>query len=109
MDYVVGPGDTFNVQLYGTDNQRYKLTVARDGRVNFPKLGPIAVGGMSFDAARDLIEQRGHRGVIGAGSWPEPAGRWWRWCQSLGPSSWSFAGSTQANAPDRGGSSPRHL
>jgi len=56
---------------------------------------------------RDLIEQRGDRGVIGAGPWPEPAGRWWRWCQSLGPSSWSFAGSTQANASDRGGLPPR--
>ena len=42
---------------------------------------------------RDLIEQRGDRGVIGAGPWPEPAGQWWRWCQSLGPSSRSFAGS----------------
>jgi hypothetical protein len=27
---------------------------------------------------RDLIEQRGDRGVIGAGPWPEPAGQWWR-------------------------------
>jgi hypothetical protein len=34
---------------------------------------------------RDLIEQRGDRGVIDAGPWPEPAGRW-RWCQSFGPS-----------------------
>src|SRR5215468_1513681 len=42
---------------------------------------------------RDLIEQRGDRGVIGAGPWPEPAGQWWRWCQSLGPSSRSLAGS----------------
>jgi hypothetical protein len=42
---------------------------------------------------RDLIEQRGDRGVIGAGPWPEPAGQWWRTCQSLGPSSRSFAGS----------------
>jgi hypothetical protein len=58
---------------------------------------------------RDLIEQRGDRGVIGAGPWPEPAGQWRRWCQSLGPSSRSFAGSTQAHASDRGGLSPRHL
>ncbi len=31
---------------------------------------------------RDLIEQRGDRGVIGAGPWPEPARPWWRSCQS---------------------------
>src|SRR3954447_10081803 len=41
---------------------------------------------------RDLIEQRGDRGVIGAGPWPEPAGQWWTWCQSLGSSSRRFAG-----------------
>src|SRR6187397_1639353 len=34
---------------------------------------------------RDLIEQRGDRRVIGAGSWPEPAGQWWRSCQSHPP------------------------
>jgi hypothetical protein len=42
---------------------------------------------------RDLIEQRGYRGLIGASPWPEPAGQWWRWWQCLGPSSLSFAGS----------------
>src|SRR6185295_19308682 len=42
---------------------------------------------------RDLIEQRGNRRVIGAGSWPEPAGKWWTWCQSVHPSSRGFAGS----------------
>src|SRR5690242_2669597 len=47
---------------------------------------------------RDLIEQRSDRGVTGAGSWSEPTGQWWRWCQSLGPSSRNFAG----NIPSAG-------
>src|SRR5215470_1486344 len=53
----------------------------------------IAADVLPRPGRRDLIEQRGDRGVIGAGPWPEPAGQWWRWCQSLGPSSRSFAGS----------------
>ncbi len=66
IDYIVGPGDTLNIQLYGNDSARYILTVDRDGRVNFPKLGPITVSGMSFDAARGAIEQRVRHQLIGA-------------------------------------------
>jgi protein involved in polysaccharide export with SLBB domain len=65
MDYVVGPGDTLNVQLYGTAPALYTLTVGRDGRVNFPKLGPIAVSGLSFDAARELIQRHVAQEMIG--------------------------------------------
>jgi polysaccharide export outer membrane protein len=66
LDYVVGPGDTMNVQLYGKEPATYALTVGRDGRVNFPKLGPILVSGMSFDAARAVIEHRVAQQLIGS-------------------------------------------
>ena len=66
MDYVVGPGDTLNVQLYGNEPASYELTVGRDGRVNFPKLGPIMVSGMSFDRARAAMEERVQQQLIGS-------------------------------------------
>jgi polysaccharide biosynthesis/export protein len=65
VDYIVGPGDRMVIQLYGNEPSRYELAVGRDGRVNFPKLGPIMVSGMSFDAARDAIEQRVAKQMIG--------------------------------------------
>ena len=65
IDYVVGPGDTLNIQLFGNESSKYELTVERDGRVNFPKLGPILVSGMTFDAARETIEQRVAKQLIG--------------------------------------------
>ena len=64
-DYVIGPGDTFSILLYGIETGTYTLTVQRDGRINFPKLGPVNVSGMSFDAARALIEQRVSQQLIG--------------------------------------------
>lgn len=64
-DYVVGPGDTFNLQLFGNESSKYELTVERDGRINFPKLGPINVSGMTFDEARETIEQRVSKQMIG--------------------------------------------
>jgi protein involved in polysaccharide export with SLBB domain len=66
MDYVVGAGDTLNLQLYGNESANYTLTVERDGRINFPKLGPIEVAGLTFDSVRDLIEHRVQQQLIGA-------------------------------------------
>jgi polysaccharide biosynthesis/export protein len=64
-DYVVGPGDTLQVQLYGNEPAIYELTVQRDGRINFPKLGPIMVSNMNFDAARAAIEHRVSAQLLG--------------------------------------------
>ncbi|HUY83570.1 MAG TPA: SLBB domain-containing protein, partial [Steroidobacteraceae bacterium] len=63
--YVIGPGDSLDVQLYGNEPANYVLQVQRDGRINFPKLGPIMVSGMSFDAARATIERRVAQQLIG--------------------------------------------
>src|ERR1700683_4999937 len=65
VDYIVGPGDQLEIQLYGNEPQSYELTVERDGRINFPKLGPIMVSGMTFDAARTVIEQHVSKQLIG--------------------------------------------
>ncbi|MGA2399132.1 MAG: SLBB domain-containing protein [Steroidobacteraceae bacterium] len=66
VDYIVGPGDTLDIQLYGNDQKSYELTVERDGRIYFPKLGPIMVSGMTFDNAREVIEQRVGKQLIGS-------------------------------------------
>lgn len=57
-DYVVGPGDQLQVQLYGTQNRTLKLVVSRDGTINFPEIGPVHVAGQTFNHVRDAIEGR---------------------------------------------------
>jgi polysaccharide biosynthesis/export protein len=64
-EYVVGPGDTLQVQLIGNTKGRYGLVVGRDGRINFPELGPIAVAGLRFDEVRNLLETRVSEQMIG--------------------------------------------
>lgn len=64
-DYIVGPGDTLDIQLYGNEPASYKLTVERDGRVNFPRLGPIGVSGLNFLDARSAIEARVNQQLVG--------------------------------------------
>lgn len=64
-DFVLGPGDVIQVQLYGKENQEYTLAVNRDGVLNFPGLGSIAVAGLSFDAVKADIKSRVGRQLIG--------------------------------------------
>jgi protein involved in polysaccharide export with SLBB domain len=64
-DYVVGPGDQFQVQLYGTQSRNFILEVGRDGRVSLPEIGPLNVGGQRFTQAKDLIEARVARQIVG--------------------------------------------
>lgn len=64
--YVIGFGDRLNVQLYGgNQNRTHRLTVNRDGTISFPELGPIPVGGLTFNAARERIEERVAQQMIG--------------------------------------------
>jgi polysaccharide biosynthesis/export protein len=64
-DYIVGAGDQLIVQLFGSTNRTLRLVVARDGRVAFPELGPINVGGRTFARVAEDIEQRVARQLIG--------------------------------------------
>jgi polysaccharide export outer membrane protein len=64
-DYLVGPGDELDVQLYGNQNRDLRLYVGRDGRVSFPELGPIQVGGETFNAVKANLESRVGRQMIG--------------------------------------------
>lgn len=64
-EYMVGPGDTLEIQLIGNTKARYALVVGRDGRIDFPDLGPIAVSGRRFQDVRSLIEKRVSEQMIG--------------------------------------------
>jgi protein involved in polysaccharide export with SLBB domain len=64
-DYVIAPGDTFVVQVFGATDLEYRLVVTRDGRILVPEIGEIPVSGLTFDAAKSIIQQRIGRIRIG--------------------------------------------
>ena len=65
VDYIVGPGDTLDVQLYGNEPASYDLTCNATGESISRSSGPIMVSGMTFDAAAHVIEQRVAQQLIG--------------------------------------------
>jgi polysaccharide export outer membrane protein len=64
-DYIVGSGDQLSIQLFGAQDRNLRLVVDREGRINFPEIGPIAVAGLTFSDVRDLIEARVSEQMIG--------------------------------------------
>lgn len=64
-DYVIGPGDTILVQLYGKKNVNYELQVSREGTIQFPEIGPLAVTGLSFDELKGYINEVTSEQIIG--------------------------------------------
>jgi protein involved in polysaccharide export with SLBB domain len=52
-DYVLGPGDSIRVQLFGNVNGIYEFEVTRDGILNLPEIGPITVAGLPFSERHD--------------------------------------------------------
>jgi protein involved in polysaccharide export with SLBB domain len=53
--YVVGPGDQIIVKSWGRLEGSNKLVVDRDGKIFFPKLGPLAVAGRTFSEVRAML------------------------------------------------------
>ena len=64
-DYVLGPGDSVRVQLFGNVNGIYEFDVTRDGVLNLPELGPITVSGLPFSEFRTDIRQRVKEMLVG--------------------------------------------
>jgi protein involved in polysaccharide export with SLBB domain len=64
-NYIVGSGDTIDVFLYGSQNHAYQMAVGRDGRINFPQLGPVTVGGQLFSQVQSELQSRVEHQMIG--------------------------------------------
>jgi protein involved in polysaccharide export with SLBB domain len=56
-DYVVGPGDSLAIDLWGGVSQRLQRTVDREGRISLPEYGPILVSGKTLGDVQLTIQQ----------------------------------------------------
>ena len=65
VNYVLGPGDTVNVQLFGNINADYELEISRDGVLSIPEIGPVAVAGLTFSEFRSDMSERVDQKLIG--------------------------------------------
>ncbi len=64
-DYVLGPGDSIIIQLYGKENSSHTLSITREGNIQFPNIGPVVLAGLSFDQASKKIAEIVSQQMIG--------------------------------------------
>lgn len=59
-EYVIGPGDVVEVQLFGRKNAEYALRISREGLLRFPEVGPVNVfeKGTDFLSLKNLIKEK---------------------------------------------------
>jgi protein involved in polysaccharide export with SLBB domain len=70
MNYVLGPDDQLNVNVYGNSVDNWKLTVSPEGNINLPHVGFINVSGKTIEQATALIKSglSAHNYAIGHGA-----------------------------------------
>lgn len=56
-NYVVGPGDSLLIDLWGGISSRIFRTVDREGRVTLPEVGPVMVSGKTLSDAQQIIQK----------------------------------------------------
>ena len=56
-DYVVGPGDSLAIDLWGGVSQRMLRVVDRQGRVSLPEAGPLLVSGRTLGDVQSTVQQ----------------------------------------------------
>jgi protein involved in polysaccharide export with SLBB domain len=55
-EYVLGPGDTLKIEMWGSVSQRLQRVVDREGRVSLPESGAVQVTGKTLGAVQQEIQ-----------------------------------------------------
>ncbi|MDC3192048.1 SLBB domain-containing protein [Pseudoalteromonas elyakovii] len=63
--YLIGRGDTLNINFYGKESESYEVVVDREGRISIPNLSPVQVAGLTFAEVKELIKAKVEQEVIG--------------------------------------------
>lgn len=64
-NYVIGPGDSIKLQLFGKESGNFELDVNNEGNIDLPDLGPLNVVGTSFTELKELVKQKYEQQKIG--------------------------------------------
>jgi protein involved in polysaccharide export with SLBB domain len=64
-DYVLGPGDSLTIYVWGLVENVFTETVNRNGEIFIPRVGVLKVWGLSFEKAEQLIRDQLSREFTG--------------------------------------------
>tara|TARA_B100000686_G_scaffold352804_1_gene456047 strand:+ start:1467 stop:3275 length:1809 start_codon:yes stop_codon:yes gene_type:complete len=64
-DYILGPGDSLDIYLYGNDEDEATSFISRTGEIFIPYIGPVNLLGLTFEQANELLKSRVKAELIG--------------------------------------------
>ena len=56
-DYVIGPGDSLRIDMWGGVQARYETNVDRNGEISIPKIGSVKVWGLTYEQVKGVINR----------------------------------------------------
>lgn len=56
-EYVVGPGDSISIDLWGGVSRRFNRPVDPEGRISLPEVGPLLVAGKSLAEVQESVQR----------------------------------------------------
>lgn len=57
-NYILGPGDQLDFNIYGIQQFGYSATISKNGTVNIPNVGEIFLSGLAFEAAKNKLQKQ---------------------------------------------------
>ena len=54
-DYIVGPGDSLEIALYGKESSTEQVTIDNEGKITFAELQPLTVAGLTYQEVKQRI------------------------------------------------------
>jgi protein involved in polysaccharide export with SLBB domain len=58
VNYILGPDDKLNINLYGNSLANWNLSVSPEGNINIPGVGMLKVGGKTIEQATSAIKSK---------------------------------------------------
>ncbi|WP_353169780.1 SLBB domain-containing protein [Flavobacterium sp.] len=57
-NYVLGPGDQLDINVYGVQQFNYSATISKNGTINIPNVGEVFLSGIAFEAAKNKLQKQ---------------------------------------------------
>jgi protein involved in polysaccharide export with SLBB domain len=57
-NYILGPGDQLDINVYGVQQFNYSGTISKNGTINVPNVGEVFLSGLAFEAAKNKLQKQ---------------------------------------------------
>lgn len=64
-EYVLGRGDSVNINFFGKETASHTLTIDNEGRLAIPNFSPVQVAGLKYSELKSLIKEKIAKEAIG--------------------------------------------